>query len=338
MEKFRWTMQRFRENEPICVLHTGNLPGDAAAERELWQSLGVRSLLLVPLTLHAAPLGSIGFTMEQGEKTWTGENIRLLRMLAQHIVNVVARLNAEEAWMDSEERYRGLVENLNDVVFALDASGYFTYLSPGVEELSGYPVGELLGQPFSRFVHPLERDRVADDWSRVLQGRAGSFECRMLTREGSIKQFRVSGRNVYLGTEVTGVTGIMTDISQRKQAEEALEQSEERYRKLWEDSTDGLVLIDAETGGIIDCNHEFARMAGRTKEQLCTMKIWDIRPEGIRDAARRKFLEIREKGTGGSAELDLQIPDGTQLRIDFKSSLLTLGDAKVIQSRCRRVP
>lgn len=338
MDKFTWTMQRFRENEPICVLHTGSLPLAATPERELWQSFGVRSLLLVPLTLHAAPLGAIGFTMEQGEKMWTGDNIRLLRMLAQHIVNVLARLKAEEAWMASEERYHVLVESLNDVVFALDGKGYFTYLSPGIEELTGYAREDLLGEPFSRFVHPLERDQVAANWTRVRQGRAGSFECRILTKEGSIRQFRVSGRNVYLGTEVTGVTGIMTDVSQRMQAEEALKQSEERYRKLWEDSTDGLVLIDAETGGIIDCNREFASMAGRTKEQLCTMKIWEIRPAGIREAARRKFLEIKEKGTGGSAELNLLTPDGTEVRIDFKSSLLTMADETVIQSRCRRVP
>jgi PAS domain S-box-containing protein len=259
-------------------------------------------------------------------------------MLAQHIVNVLARLTAEEAWMASEQRYRVLVESLNDVVFALDGNGNFTFLSQGIEDLTGYTSEELIGQPFSRFVHPLERDQVANSWTTLLQGRSGVFECRMLTKEGGIRQLRVSGRNIYLGTEVAGVTGIVTDISQRKQAEEALKESEERYRKLWEDSTDGLVLTDAETGAIIDCNHEFALMAGRMKDQLCAMKIWEISPAGIQEAARRKFLEIREKGTGGSAELKVLAPDGTEVRIDIKSSLLSLADAMVIQSRCRRLP
>ena len=54
----------------------------------------------------------------------------------------------------SEERYRTLVENINDVIFALDVNGNFTYISPVVERLTGYTAAEVLGQPFDKFVHP----------------------------------------------------------------------------------------------------------------------------------------------------------------------------------------
>ena len=133
------------------------------------------------------------------------------------------------------------------------------------------------------------------------------------------------------------MTGILVDVTDQKRAEKAFLESEGRYRRLWEDSSDGLVLIDAESGMVIDCNAEFCRLAGRTKEALSSLRIWEIRPVEIREAARQKFLEIRGSGSGGSAELSLERPDGTKVQIDFLSRLLSIGGREVIQSRCRRV-
>jgi PAS domain S-box-containing protein len=230
-----------------------------------------------------------------------------------------------------------LVENLNEVVFALDDNGYFTFLSQGIEDLAGYTPEELLGEHITRFVHPHDRDSFADTWEFVRNGRTGSFEFRVLTKDGDVRDLRLSSRNVYLGKDVTGATGIIVDVTQQKLVENALRESEERYRRLWEDSTDGLVLIDAESGMIVDCNPEFCHFAGRSKDQLATMRIWEIRPPAMQSLARQKFLEIRERGEGGSSELNFERPDGTEVRIDFKSRVLSLQGRVVIQSRCRRL-
>jgi PAS domain S-box-containing protein len=336
--RFRWMMNRFRENEPICILRTSDIPVEANLEREFWLALGVRSLLLVPLNFRGAPLGYIGIATEGAERFWTGENIRLLRIIAQNVMSLLVRQRAEDAWLASEEKFRLLVENLKEVVFALDDNGYFTYISQGVEDLSGYTPDELIGEHLTRFVHPHDRASFEDKWEFVRSGRMGSFELRLLTREGNIRDVRLSSRNVYLGEEATGIAGIIVDVSQQKLAENALRESEERYRRLWEDSTDGLVLIDAESGIILDCNEEFSLLIGRPKEQLTAMRIWEIRPSHIQDLARQKFLEIRERGTGGSSELNFEKPDGTEARFEFKSRVLTLQGRMVIQSRCRKLP
>lgn len=334
---YRWLLQRCREGEPVCVLRTNDVPNDGAAERELWLSEGVRSFLSVPLILRGSLLGYLAVMMEQQHHSWKGENIRLLRLLSQNFVNLFARQRAEEGWEESEDKFRLLVENLNEVIFAVDPRGFFTFVSKGIETLSGYDADELLGEHLSRFVHPHDREMVDRIWESVAGGLTGTFEFRFMTKEGNARHIRASIRGIPLGGELGGMTGILVDVSDQKRAEEALLESEDRYRRLWEDSSDGLVLIDAETGGIIDCNGEFSRQSGRTKEELRSLHIWEIRPSSLREAAREKFLQIRTAGEGGSMELDFEQPNGVRVRIDFLSRLLTIGGRDVIQSRCRRI-
>lgn len=334
---FRWFLQRCKEGEPLCILRTSDIPGEGAAERELWLAQGIRSLLSVPLTLHGKALGYLGVMAEREAHSWTGENIRLLRLLSQNFVNLFARQRAEAGWEESEEKFHLLVEHLNEVIFALDGRGFFTFASKGVEALSGYHPGELLGEHFSRFIHPHDREKLIEIWESAEEGLTGTFAFRILTKDANVRDLRASIRGVSLGGELAGITGILEDVTEQTHAEGALRESEERYRRLWEDSSDGLVLIDAESGTIIECNQEFCRQSGRTKDELRSLHIWEIRPPELREAARQKFWEIRQAGTGGSMELSLERPDGELVRIDFLSRVLTLGGRQVIQSRCRRI-
>lgn len=213
LARHRWLLDRCAEGEPICVLRTADIPPEASPERDLWQSLGFRSLLIVPLMRQSAPLGYLGVAMEREEMSWSGENIRLLRIVAQNLVNLMVRHRAEEGWLLSEEKFLLLIESLQEVIFACDTKGLFTYLSRGVERLSGFRPDELQGEPLTRFIHPHDRQFAEGEWLRVLGGVTGSFQCRMLTKEGEIRQVRISARSHLLGTEVAGFTGILLDVT-----------------------------------------------------------------------------------------------------------------------------
>ncbi len=334
---FHWLLERCREGEPLCVLRTSDIPPEGAAEQEFWLSQEILSVLLMPLVLHGTALGYLAVTAEREHRSWTGENIRLLRLLAQNFVSLFARRQAEEGWEESDERFQILVGGLQEVIFAVDGRGFFTFVSKGMERLSGYCSEEILGEHLTRFVHPHDRGKVEETWDLAAQGMTGTLEFRLLTRDGEVRDLRASIHAIMLGTELAGMTGILVDDSDRKKAETALRESEERYRRLWEDSSDGLVLIDAVSGAVIDCNAEFCHQTGRSKEDLRNLHIWQIRPALLQEAARRKFLEIAETGSGGSSELDFERPDGSRVRVDFLSRLLTIGEREVIQSRCRQI-
>lgn len=98
---------------------------------------------------------------------------------------------------------------------------------------------------------------------------------------------------------------------------EAIRDAEEKYSTIFSEARDGIVLLDAQTGFIVDCNAAFERLTGRSRAEMRTMKVWEMRPAEKIEATKEKFLEIVEKGGGESAELDIQRPDGGIVPVEF---------------------
>ncbi len=130
---------------------------------------------------------------------------------------------AEERLRQSEEKFRTIVENLNDVIYTLDAQSRFTYVSPSVERVIGYGVNELIGQPFSRFV-PAEGIPTLHDWfEKALIDGTKTTELRVLTRDGRILDMRTSVRPLRdKGDAAAGLGGLLTDITEYKLLHEEL--------------------------------------------------------------------------------------------------------------------
>ncbi len=122
-----------------------------------------------------------------------------------------------------------------------------------------------------------------------------------------------------------------------KRRQEPLQKSEERYRSLFNQARDGIVLIDLQTGQILDCNPEFQNLSGRKLKQLKKMKIWELRPSGKVEAAKKKFFEVKQKGTGGSRELEFQKPNGELVAVEFVSKVTRIGKQQYIQSLARNI-
>jgi PAS domain S-box-containing protein len=109
---------------------------------------------------------------------------------------------------------------------------------------------------------------------------------------------------------------------------------ESKYRVLFESSRDGIALIDAETGLIVDCNKEYQLLTGKPIEELIKMKVWDTRPPEQREAGKRAFEKIIAQGYGG-ANLDYIRKDGYTIHSSFISRVLTIDGKKYVQSLVR---
>ncbi len=191
-----------------------------------------RSVLCLPIALGGALLGVVYLENNLAAGAFGPDRLEVLEILcAQAAISLEnARLYAErdraaEALRQSEEKFRTLVENTADVVFAMDTEGCFTYISPAIEALSGYMPAEVVGRSFREFTLPEELARVASSFAAALGGTIAPIEFRGLARDGRVVHIRVSGRPQFEDGKPVGFTGIFTDISERRELQEQLLQA-----------------------------------------------------------------------------------------------------------------
>jgi len=146
--------------------------------------------------------------------------------------NITERKESLEALRASEEKYRTLVEDINDVMYTLDNEGNMTYVSPVIEGFTKYKVADLVGKSFIPFIHPDDLPGLLDSFSRLLSGLLEPWEFRALDKDGRVFWVRSSSRPIYEGGQIVGVRALMTDITAHNLAVEALSESEERFRNI----------------------------------------------------------------------------------------------------------
>ncbi|MBI4730645.1 MAG: PAS domain S-box protein [Chloroflexi bacterium] len=189
--------------------------------------------------------------------------------------DITERKQAEKNLQESETRYRSLVENISDVIYTLDLHGKFTYVSPVVERLSKYTASELIGRNFAEFIYPADLPGLLENFNQTLQGDLGSHEYRILDRDGALHYIRSSSQLDVKDGTVVGLNGIMTeiterkqaDITERKQAEEALRAGRDFAEQVVNALGEGLTVTDAE-GHFLYVNPAYARMVGRSPESM----------------------------------------------------------------------
>jgi len=139
---------------------------------------------------------------------------------------VDARQRIAGALRDSEEHYRQLVENINDVIYATDDAGILTYVSPAVEAQSGYKPAELIGHVFADFVYGEDRPRILQQFAHLLAGHLAPSTYRIVTKSGALRWIRSSSRPAWQGDRVVGVYGAYSDITEQRLLEEQLRQAQ----------------------------------------------------------------------------------------------------------------
>jgi len=157
------------------------------------------------------------------------------------------RKQHQERIARQEREYRLLVNNLREVIFKTDLKGNFTFFNWRWEELTGFSVGESLGQHFKEILHPEDQERHNFFQQEMLAGKTPYIEdeLRMVKKDGTVVWGKVSARlEQDEEGKLTGFSGSLIDIDQRKRAEFALRGSEEKYRFLAENTQDIITLQD----------------------------------------------------------------------------------------------
>ena len=157
------------------------------------------------------------------------------------------------ALQQSEERYRGLIENMNDLIVEVDEEGNYCYISPNYETLSGYSVVDEVGTSIFTHVHPDDVGIVRESFKTTLREEKRNITYRVQGQDGDWYWVETSGKPYKTADGERHVISVVRDISARKQVEDALLESEARFHSLFEHAPVGVLLADMR-GNILEVN------------------------------------------------------------------------------------
>jgi len=162
--------------------------------------------------------------------------------------DITEQRQAEDTLRRSEERFKALVENASDGNLILTADAFIAQQAPQVERKLGYDEGEVTGGDGFDFVHPDDLPGVRRVHAEVLRnpGLSVPFEMRVRGKDGSWRILEATGRNLLDNPAVEGIVINYRDVTDRRQAQEALRESEERFRALIENASDGIQILNGD--------------------------------------------------------------------------------------------
>ncbi len=189
--------------------------------------------------------------------------------------DVTQRKQAEEALRESEEKYRAIFESFYDVYYRTDKEGRVTIISPSVKTHAGYEPEEVIGNYVTDFyVSPEQRE----DFTEALKksGYVNDYEIKLLGKDGRHIDTSVSSKILFDDDGYpAGVEGVLRDITDRKKAETALKESEEKYRSMVDNSLQGIIII--QDFRVVYCNAASTKICGYSEQELLSLTPKDVR-------------------------------------------------------------
>ena len=204
---------------------------------------------------------------------------------------------AEEALREAEKKFRTLIENSHDIIYTLNPEGVFTFVSPSWTTFLGHPTAQVIDRPFQQFVHPDDVGNCEIFLRTVIEieRRQEGVEYRVQHIDGSWRWHISNGVPIRdeAGT-IVGFEGIAHDISKQKQVEEALRNSEERFRSLVETTSDWIWEIDAQ-GIYTYASPKVKDILGYEPSEIVGRNLLDLMPPDEAERVAKITLEYFEK-------------------------------------------
>jgi len=240
---------------------------------------------------------------------------------------------------DAEAQFAALIEFSGDAIISTTPEGIITRWSAGAERIFGYSALEIVGKS----VLPLiPSDRIHEEEQILARVRRGDgvneFETTRLRKDQTAITVWISIAPIKDGRgQLIGISKVARDITVRKREEEALRLSEARYRRLFETAQDGILILDATTGQVVDANPFMRVLLGYSLEEFAGKKLWEVGPfKGI-EASKTIFAELQLKDSVRYESLTLERKDGGRVEAEFISNAYVAAERRFIQCNIRDI-
>ena len=243
---------------------------------------------------------------KDGHEKWLEQNMQLVMQDNQVTGfqavarDITGRKKAEKALRESEEKYRWVMDNINDLITVTDINLRFTYISPSIMRSHGYTVDEAMNLTLEQFMTPESLQLLLSVFEEEMKLEAdGHSEAgKIIILE--VEEYKKDGSTIWLESSMSaqrdkenkpiGILTVSRDITERKRAEEALQESEKKYRLIFDNTPLGHFFFD-EKGVIVECNNNFINIIGSTREALIGLNMLNLPDKNM-------VLTVREALSG----------------------------------------
>jgi PAS domain S-box-containing protein len=254
------------------------------------------------------------------ESEVTGRTEELKHTLKNLQQEITEHKRAEEALRKSEKYFKEITENSSDIIIITDKNGDIKYCSRSIERIAGYRPVELIGRSSLTLIHPDDKKRAIGDFGKAILAIDYTIPnaFRILHKDGSERYFEGLGKNLLDNPSVAGFIMNVHDMTERKQAEDALRESEEKYRLIAENTADLIAVMDVNLR-FTYISPSIMRTHGFTVEEAMNMTLdqfltpeslqmlltvfeeeMKLEASGTADPGRIHILEIEEYKKDGS--------------------------------------
>lgn len=327
----------YDEEDEISV----HIPGTPEEDDKL------ESLISAPLRIEDRVVGVI--TLSKMEERFNEADLKLLQLFANQASLALERAELISSIKQAVQKYKGIVDNANDAIYVINTKGEFEFINKKGLELIGYKEDEVIGKSFVPILAPESREITVENFKRRIRGESVPlYEISIISKDGKKIPLEVNAIPLRDGDEIVGELGIARDLSEKKRAEQALKESEWRYRTLFESTGTATVVIEDDTTLSL-VNTEFEKLSGYSKEEIEGKMSWTqfvleedlermrgyhhLRRKDPKKAPRNyEFRFVDRHGRVKDVYLTIEMIPGTKKSI---ASLLDLTERKQTEEKYR---
>ena len=280
----------------------GKAEGQETHENEIVRKDGQKRIVKWYNTLVTDDFGNITGLLSSGE-------------------DITEHKQAEKTLEESEEKYRTLINTANEAIIVAQ-EGVLKFVNKKMSELLDAPAEELLGKPFIDYIWPEDREFVLSNYQRRIAGEkfTDSYDFRIMSAEGNVKWVFITAAKIqWEGKPAT--INLLTDTTERKLAQEALQESERQFRRAITDSPVPIMIYD-EDGNVLQISKGWTDYSGYTIEDIPTISAWTKQAYGSASGTKKNYIDklFEIDKTVNNCEWNVRAKNGSKRIWEFKTT------------------
>ncbi len=301
--------QALKREEPWLVENRDSLNPSL---RALMADPDMASTWFVPLRTTERSVGVLTFGHLADSLPLAPSKMKLLSIMSDQMAVAVQNAQMLERIQHLKTFNENIVQSLEEGILVEDASGHITFVNPKTAQLLGSTPEELQGQHWMAIVAPEHSAKVGEESAKRSQGISSRYEAALVTREGRKVPVIVSARPLFDDGRFGGTLVVLTDITEHKQMEERLRESQQLLSKTFANLRDAIFILDA-ASKIIDCNPAASDMFGYRYEEMLgqTTGFLHVDRASLEEFRKHLYPAVEQKGFLSQFEFRMKRKDGT---------------------------